>query len=171
MTGVIAAEKVDRILLALKTYKKLHSIAPDQVFTVPRQFKISEDDVDWPESVRGLALGQKVNEIRYGGTFSEYHQQFIDMGLDLTVTTDAEKVERIILALKTYKKLHNITPDQVFTVPVKFKISEDDVAWPESVRGLALGMTVSNMRHKGTFSEYCEKFIDTGLDLSVRRRF
>ena len=56
--------RYQRVYEALVKYKELYGD-----LLVPQPFTVPEDSDDWPEEVRGLRLGARVNAIRSQGTF------------------------------------------------------------------------------------------------------
>lgn len=56
--------RYQRVYDALVKYKELYGD-----LLVPQPFTVPEDSEDWPEEVRGLRLGARVNAIRSQGTF------------------------------------------------------------------------------------------------------
>lgn len=60
--------RYQRVYDALVKYKEIHGD-----LLVPQPFTVPEDDTDWPEEVRGLRLGARVNAIRSQGTFVKSH--------------------------------------------------------------------------------------------------
>jgi len=82
-----------RVYDALVVYKKLH----DDLL-VPQPFTVPEDGDEWPEEVRGLRLGARVNAIRSQGTFVKSNpsrkEELDDLGFIWEPPANAEGKKR-----------------------------------------------------------------------------
>lgn len=157
-----------RALAALETYKRLH-VKDGEKFSVPHDFAIPYDDSRWDPSLWGMHLGGVVDHIRSRGSFASFHDKFRSIGLLVDKGSLKEKVaERIVVALKAYKRNFNIKPGAEFTVTQSFSVPEDDNRWDRSLWGMNLGHIAWGIRNLNMYADHHEKFRDVGLRMDQK---
>ena len=124
------------IMMALLKYKELHGdLLIPQVFSVP-----TEEHHSWPKETQGMQLGAVVGRIR-SGYYNERKQELLDIGFTYSVrkkfTFDCFKI-----AVDCYRSTHG----EGSRVPLKFKIGQGDVLYPETVWGMPLGNLVQRVK-------------------------
>jgi len=143
--AVTEAKEWEIIMSAFHMYK-----AAFGDLKVPSRFVVPELQ-PWPAPTHNLKLGQKVAMIRSTGRYTVDHEerrrQLDELGFVWRVRNapfDSDGIEpaQIILALKTYKAVHDD-----MEVPPSFRVPNCD-PWPVETRGLPLGMKVAAMRTK-----------------------
>ena len=82
------------IIEALSIYKKVYNKREDKPFLVPRDFIVPSTE-PWPQHTWGLTLGMRVHGIRHKGYYSEYHEEFRSVGLNLNVQKYKKRNESI----------------------------------------------------------------------------
>jgi hypothetical protein len=154
----------ERIVGALEAYKRYMNIEPGKEFIVPAKFKVPHGDVHWDPLVWGLQLGYVVLNIRHYNHYPSHHDRFRAVGLRLDKgRTRAVVAERILAALKTYKRIMDIAPGKEFTVHKDFNVPCDDARWDAALWGMRLGVAAQNIRYGGHYQKYHEQFRAMGL--------
>lgn len=171
---------LDQLYEALQAYRKIVVMAPgfpqdSMRWGVSSSFVIPNVD-PWPELVRGLPLGQQVNNnlrerLNKKATLK---RAFIKLGLailqdpepatkgsnpvetETSYSTDSktsigasaieERFKVIITALRRYKELYGD-----LMVPQPFRIPDNSDEWPEETWGVRLGARVNAIRSQGSF--------------------
>ena len=134
------------LVLALEAYKGAHGD-----LRVPTRYTVPEEE-GFPESTRGLKLGQRVASIRATGRYvdDESRRSILDaMGFEWRLRRPsasqqaeivAEPFDVLVTALEVYQSEINSDP-----VPSTFVVPNAD-PWPPSCRGLPLGARVEALR-------------------------
>ena len=149
---------------ALSAYKQIvvekdsNGSEQEQFWSVPVNFYVP-DLAPWPETVRGLPLGQQLGNLkRRLAKNKEAKERFQQLGLtilqDKAATGESDqrqnandiRFQKVYTALKTYKEIYG---DLV--VPQPFAVPSDNDRWPEDTWGLRLGARVNAIRSQGTF--------------------
>ena len=73
------------VLTALRCYKAKYGH-----LNVPVKYKVPDDDKDFPEGIRGMALGITAAKIRSRGDYKEYRDQLDALGFEWVVWRDKE---------------------------------------------------------------------------------
>jgi hypothetical protein len=68
-------ETFEKVKVALMTYKSIHGN-----LLVKQKYEIASDDTNYPESVRGMKLGNIVHLIRNQDKYSEYRDELLALG-------------------------------------------------------------------------------------------
>lgn len=157
-TSTIPPEQVpmDQLYRALLAYREIivGRRAGGQSWSVPPTFYIPDLD-PWPETVRGLPLGQQLNNLkRRLSKNKELKDRFQSLGLDILEDKDTNsellsandiRFQNVYEALKTYKRIYgDLLVPQPYVVP---KTND----WPKETWGLRLGARVNAIRSQGTF--------------------
>ena len=140
-------ELFDQVYESLIVYKGIFGDV-----NVPSKFVVP-DEAPWPDSLRGLGLGQQVGAIRnkeklvFG--FSDREKKLNELGFDWEISTpraqfSKKRFEVIYEALKVYKELKgDLAVPQAFVVP-------ECEPWPTEAWNLKLGARVNSIRGQGT---------------------
>jgi hypothetical protein len=156
-------DRVRDILLALKTYKRVHGIPDGGQVMIPVSFVVPHDSPDWPQELWGLKLGSRTNCILHHGDYAQYRGEFDALGLTTKLGPIDDRAQRIILALKTYKSVNNIPENSSLAVPTNFVVPRDNADWPQELWGMRLGETARSILVEDTYSEYRQEFDRLGL--------
>jgi hypothetical protein len=138
-------EKRNKNLLALKTYKEIHTN-----LRVPHRFVVPIDDHRWPTNLHGMKLGIVVLNLRQRKR--SLSQSYLDaleaLGFDWGVSIDEHWIKNL-LAVATYEAIYGH-----MRVPESFVVPVDDELWPEETHGIKLGHVVQHFRlRKGSLSQ------------------
>jgi hypothetical protein len=122
------------VLETFKMYKKIYGH-----LDIKKDFVVQPNDNRWPSSMIGYPLGM----LRYSimsGNYKSIHSELDKIGF---IWRYAEvRYEKILLALKIYKKLYgNLYIKVSFVVP-------NDNNWPKELHGFKLGRLCDNIRFK-----------------------
>ena len=95
-----------------------------------------------------MALGRTVDRMRSQGDFvkgrPEREEQLEELGW-VSSELDYRWEQKVLPSLRMYSQLHgHLRVPRDFTVP-------SEAPWPEEAWGMALGVTVNNMRSGGNF--------------------
>jgi hypothetical protein len=133
---------------AMKVYKTLYgNLRVASKYEVP-------DEPGWPRYCRSVKLGVRVAAIRSAGRYVKDHpkrkQDLDDLGFEWRLRDSSNKhpvvddlFEQVYEALVCYKR----EVDEELNVPTDFIVPSSD-PWPESTRGLTLGVHVQSVRAK-----------------------
>jgi hypothetical protein len=102
-------DRAQQLMLAIKTYKLVNCISEGSPVAIPIKFVVPHDSSDWPQELWGLKLGEKACNILHG-YYAEYQDEFDALGLTAKLGPTDLRAQRIIQAVKTYKRVHAI-PD------------------------------------------------------------
>ncbi|KAF0722167.1 hypothetical protein Ae201684P_020043 [Aphanomyces euteiches] len=146
---------------ALCTFKTLYGHVE-----VPSNFQVPDNNPEWPVHLWAMKLGSKVHSVRSGKLkVTLERKQELDA---MEFLWDAEELhrERILLALKTYKEIHND-----LYVPKLFVVPTGDPAWPSDVAGMKLGYVGSNLRERrdSTSDKFKKQLDSLGFTWSGKR--
>jgi hypothetical protein len=156
-------DRVRDILLALKTYKRVHGIPDGSQVMIPVSFVVPHDSPDWPQELWGLKLGSRTNCILHHGDYAQYRGEFDALGLTIKLGPIDDRAQRIMLALKTFKSVNNIPENSSLAVPTNFVVPRDNADWPQELWGMRLGETARSILVEDTYSEYRQEFDRLGL--------
>jgi hypothetical protein len=154
-------DRAQQLMLAIKTYKLVYRISEGSPVAIPLSFVVPHDSPDWPQELWGLKLGEKVDNILQGH-YAEYQDEFDALGLTAKFGPVDDRAQRIIQAVKTYKRVHGIPDGGKVVIPVSFVVPHDSIEWPQELWGLKLGMKTSDIHH-GRYAEYRDEFDALGL--------
>ena len=140
--------RIDYVCLpALDMYKEIHKdlrVPVGDKYVVP-------DKQPWPEHLWGMKLGRQVARWR---TFKETLPLYVLEALndrDFIWDVPEKDFERLVLALKIYKKLKG-----TFLIPKSFRVPELE-EWPTDLHGIPLGETICTLRaHRGIETNHDE---------------
>lgn len=133
---------------AMKVYKAVYgNLRVASKYEVP-------DEPGWPRYCRSVKLGVRVAAIRSAGRYVKDHpkrkQDLDDLGFEWRLRDSSNKhpvvddlFEQVYEALVCYKR----EVDEELNVPTDFIVPSSD-PWPESTRGLTLGIHVQSVRAK-----------------------
>jgi hypothetical protein len=155
--------RAQRIILAVKTYKHVHGIPGGSKVAVPLAFVVPHDSSVWPQELWGMKLGDIVCRILGKECFREYWGEFQRLGLSRKHGSLEERARQFLLAMETYRRVHNIPPGRQVFVPEKFVVPHNSLDWPQELWGLKLGEKITNYRHSNTFPKHTEQFRALGL--------
>jgi hypothetical protein len=136
---------------------------------IPLDFIVPTDDKKWSKKYHGFKLGALVKQIRADvqreiGAFNKDDiQKLVELGFPLSHHVANEK--GVVLAFKTFKEKFghlNVVSGGVNM----FKIDKNDLSWPQETRGIALGKTLTDIRHKNCHKAIHKDLIELGVDLS-----
>ena len=144
----LADVSFDQIYDALVTYRKEFDVKGP--LTIPKQFIVPEAD-PWPDSTRGLPLGDSVEKLRTKSFLkknpgAEEKLAQIGFQFDTKVAANDIRFQNVYNGLKRYKEIYGN-----LLVPQPFEIPSDSDEWPEETWGLRLGARVNAIRSQGTF--------------------
>ncbi|KAL3660833.1 hypothetical protein V7S43_014235 [Phytophthora oleae] len=148
-------------------YKWDHSIMPAlrryyEVYghsDVPRHFHIKPGDSKWHETLWGLNLGYRVNDIRNRGDFKAHVEKDREALMRINFCLESTIADRdwdtlVLPSLRVYwLEFGHCDVPQSFEVP-------DCPPWPKVSAGLRLGYIVKNMRRKKTYAKQSARDAD-----------
>jgi len=145
---------------ALETYKKLHGDC-----YVPSRYD-NREDTNYPEEMRGRALGNIVDSIRSNNHYKAHREELLAMGFDYKKRV--REFQEVKVALLAYKEIYGD-----LLVPKEYIIPINDTKYPENVRGMKLGSTVSSIRNANWYKEHKQALLAMGFDYDkqVLRKF
>lgn len=150
------------VLEALVVFREEHGhLSVPANFLVPRQ-------APWPKSCWGMKLGSRVSSIRARNDHLRLHPErwFQLDAMGFSFAPSEYSWTRFIAALTHFKQLNGH-----LMVPASYLVEFGDPAWPESLFGMELGATVSNVRAKGTFlknqPDRRQELLDLGFVFNV----
>ena len=146
----------DRIRRALLVYKEIY----DNLL-VPNEYIVPANDTRYPEEVREMRLGSAVCSIRNNNHYKEHKEELIDMGFDYN--SQVREFEEVEAALLIYKQIYGN-----LLVPREFIVPTNDTRYPEKVRGMRLGKTVSSIRSYACYKDHKEELLAMGFDFKKR---
>jgi hypothetical protein len=126
---------------------------------VGKFFRVPKDDLSWPEDVRGLALGQKLNIIKNKNNFQRIKPSLAELGFN--VEPDI-KYEDMRDALIKYNELEGHAQ-----VPCDFCVPLGDNRYPEHTRGLHLGFAVHSAQVNGCYGQHHEELKQLGVNFKI----
>lgn len=167
--GSTSIVTVQQVWQACKAYKEL--IQPVGPLAIPSNFVVPNAD-PWPETVRGLPLGQQVaalqdqleDDVAWQERFAAIGYYVVDPAathpgsgnaaspFDTSITgskrkpsASEQRFQKVYSALATYKNIYgDLLVPQPFVVP-------EETVWPQETWGLRLGARVNAIRSQGTF--------------------
>ena len=150
-------ERWRRLKCALLTYRLQYND-----LNVPSRFVIPNSR-DWAEDLWGMKLGSTVSRIRNRGDYSTYRGELQEMGFSFDSQRTVHGWEKVSRALLTYQSLH-----EDLLVPRDFVIPNGR-DWAEDLWDMRLGVTVSNIRNGGDYSEYRAELEEMGFSFDSQR--
>ena len=131
---ITSKERTQMALDAFRTYKKIYGN-----LDIKANFVVQPFDNQWPSSMIGYPLGTVKFSVMKGN-YKSIHSELDQMGF---IWRHAEaRYEKILLALRTYKKLYgNLYIKTSYVVP-------NDKKWPKQLHNYKLGKHVENIRFK-----------------------
>lgn len=139
---------------ALLAYKEKHG----DVF-VSKDYIIPKDDEAYPAAMRGVNLGEVVNNLRNHNSYPEYKSLLIDIGFIYEPMKSVE-FHRIYSALERYKTVYGNVQ-----VPNNYVIMEQNKLFDEELWGIKLGRIVKGIRLSGHYAEYRSYLAQLGLKI------
>ncbi|KDO28130.1 hypothetical protein SPRG_20289 [Saprolegnia parasitica CBS 223.65] len=122
-------------VLALRTYKALHGD-----LCVPQDFRVPNNDANWPRDLWDMRLGLVVRTIRQRiAPNSDRHAQLSQLGFVWNAFDMTWELK--LTAMAAYQQKHGN-----LLVTYAFKVPRDDPSWPPETWGLTLGHAVHNIR-------------------------
>ena len=155
----------------MERYKGLYvSHGSQDRWTVPGKFVVPSNTTSWPQSMWGMKLGRTVQSIRLGISHKSHRQELESLGFDFTVR-NTSTWEQTYAALQRYKDLH-VSPDSQdnWSIPFKFVVPPNTTSWPQSMWGMKLGWTASEIRIGATRKSHRNELESLGFDFTVRGR-
>jgi len=128
---------------------------------VPYEYKIAEDDIRYPEQMRGRALGNIVHMIRTSNHYKEHKEELLAIGFNYQLQVG--RFEEVKAALLIYKQIYGN-----LLVPREFVVPTYDTRYLEEVRGMRLGKTVSSIRSYACYKDHKEELLAMGFDFKKR---
>jgi hypothetical protein len=155
------------VVQCLHIYQSIHGD-----LLVPQAYRIGGSDKRYPKDMRGKPLGQVVSKIRSKGLYKEHQEELLTMGFEFFPLQT--RCEKIYAAIKQYIHVNQLTildqnitrtgeKTQILSIPSKFVIPYNDASYDPSFWGLNIGTIVSDIRNKGTFAHYREKWMELGI--------
>jgi hypothetical protein len=152
---------LDRIVLALETFKLVNRMPMGANFSVPQSFVVPCDTLEWPEFLWDMKLGIIAKNLIAGvGYPSNYSTRCRLLGL---MCTTEVKVQNIITAIQVFKKVNDIPTDGRVIIPYAFVVPKKSSEWPHHLWGMKLGFIINNVLNNGSFGAYRDLFQSVGL--------
>jgi hypothetical protein len=126
---------------------------------VGKFFRVPKDDLNWPEDVCGLALGQKLGTIKNMNSFKRIKPALAELGFN--VEPDI-KYEDMRDALLKYKELEGHAQ-----MPCDFRVPRVDNRYPEHTRGLHLGFAVHSAQVNGCYEQHHDELKQLGVNFKI----
>jgi hypothetical protein len=156
-------DRAQRIIQAVKTYKRVHGIPDGGKVVIPVSFVVPHDSIEWPQELWGLKLGDIARNILGRECFREYWGEFQMLGLSRKLGSLEERARQFLWAVETYRKVRRIPPDRQVFVPYYYIVPHGSPDWPQELWGVKLGEKIKNYHHGNTFPDYTEQFRALGL--------
>jgi hypothetical protein len=160
-------DRARRLVLAVKTYKKVHNLSENDAVAIPQVFVVPRDSSDWPQALWGMKLGAAVAQLLCKNLFSNYRDEFARLGLTARYGSYDAMAQRLFTAIKTYKKVYDIPHDRSVFIPEKFVVPRDSPDWPQELWGMKLGRTVAGVRHRGNYKDYHYELTCLGVTVGL----
>jgi hypothetical protein len=152
-----ANDGYDILKAALQAFKDIYGD-----LNVPSQYVVP-NKLKWPRLLWGMRLGDSVDSVRGGFSFTNRKSDLIGMGFDYN-SRERYGYDVTKRALEIYKSLYgNMLVDNNFIVP------SNSVIWSESMWGMELGRTVFNIRTGYSFRDKKEELQNLGFNFSRRQ--
>ena len=145
-----------QIRIALLAYKNFHGdlLVPHDYIT----------DERYPEEVRGMKLGNVVNDIRCARSYEDHKEELLAMGFDFN--KQKGDVSVLMEALLAYKHIFGN-----WNIPRSFMILQDDKRFPESVRRnekYNLGRILQKIRCLDNYTRLRKEFLEMGIEFTFQ---
>jgi hypothetical protein len=131
---------------------------------VPSRFVVPDDDIRWPEEMRGMKLGKVVTNIRCGKCYVDKRTDLVSVGFDFNRQEIGYGYEANKAALLKYKDKYG---DML--VPCKFVVPNDDITWPKVIWGMKLGFAVDHIRRGNTYADNREDLKSIGFNFNLQK--
>jgi hypothetical protein len=131
-------------------------------YEVPRTYVVAADDAAYAVPVRGMKLGQIVQDIIHTELYAEHRGELEAMRVPLTPRKEL-KVDRICEAVRCYRREYG----EKKRIPYSYKVPEESSSYPRELWGLALGRAVFRICKCGGYSDYRDRFEAVGLNIET----
>eukprot|EP01033_Poteriospumella_lacustris_P023361 gene23361-biopygen8384 len=131
-------------------------------YEVPQTYVVAADDAAYAEPVRGMKLGQIVNNIIHDERYAEHRGELEAMGVPLKPRKEL-MADRICEAVRCYRREYG----EKKRIPQRYKVPEESSSYPRELWGLALGRAVYNICKRGGYVDYRDRFEAVGLDIET----
>jgi len=145
-----------QVRMALLAYKELHGD-----LQVPSDYVPAER---YPEEVRGMELGNAVNNVRNNRYYEDHKEELLAMGFDFN--KQVGDVSVLMEALLAYKRIFGN-----LNIPNSFVILKDDKRFPESVRRnekYNLGRILQKIRCLDNYTRLRKEFLEMGIEFTFQ---
>lgn len=126
---------------------------------VPFRFIVPDKSEKWAENKWGLELGDVVRKIRCGEFLQNKRDELCAIGFVFESQRRGYSYELVKSALIIYKDVYSY-----MLIPKDFCIPENSTIWPEKLWGMKLGLTASDIKNKGYFTEKKQELISLGFE-------
>ena len=126
---------------------------------VPFRFIVPDKSEKWAQNKWGMELGDVVRKIRCGELLQDKREELSAIGFVFESQRRGYSYESVKSALIIYKKVYNY-----MLIPKDFSIPENNTIWPEELWGMKLGVTASDIKNKGYFTEKKQELISIGFE-------
>jgi len=166
MTFSVRHKSVNKFLSAFSKYKEIYGNDD-----VPKTYLIPQDDVRYPEEVRGMRLGKYIELIKTGHIYNQERKRLQAAGIRIITELNQIASQRqrtgnnfasIKQALLKYQELHG-----GMLIPYDYNIHFNDTRYPPLIWGMNLGIVVHKMRNLGYYSEYKDELEAIGFDYDL----
>jgi hypothetical protein len=122
---------------------------------------IVPDEKEWPEDLRGMALGYIAARIRNARSYAPKHEALRSIGFNFGKLRRRYGWDIIRQCLVIYKEINGH-----LRVPVKFIVPEhdSDTRWPAHLGGVSLGAAVSQIRERNDYGKHRAELEELGFD-------
>eukprot|EP01037_Dinobryon_pediforme_P019260 gene19260-19652_t len=131
-------------------------------YEVPRTYVVAADDAAYAVPVRGMKLGQIVQDIIHDERYAEHRGELEAMGVPLKPRREL-MVDRICEAVRCYRREYG----EMKRIPLTYKVPEESSSYPRELWGLALGRAVYNICKCGGYADYRDRFEAVGLNIEA----
>lgn len=130
-------------------------------FNVPSSYTIPVDDRDYPEKMRGAKLGAIIENIIHLNYRAKHHKELIKMGVSLVPRLES-RLKLYHDAIEYYKNHYGALD----SVPRSFVVPKNSDVFPFQFWGLPLGIILYNIKRRGYYKSYRQKWLDMGIPLN-----
>lgn len=148
----------DLVKKAMLRYKELYgNMLITSVYVVP-------DTNDWPIPMRGMKLGNIVNNVRRGSSYADKRQDLLEIGFDFE-SQHKYGYDLVKRGLLRYKEINGH-----INVPARFQIPDNHIEWPSELWNIKLGTVVHDIR-RGSYADKKEELLQLGFVYVLRKKF
>jgi hypothetical protein len=126
---------------------------------VPFRFIVPDKSEKWASNTWGMELGDVVRKIRCGEFLKDKREELGAIGFVFESQKVGYSYEFVKSALTIYKEVYNY-----MLIPKDFCIPENSTLWPEEFWGMELGLTASDIKNRGYFTEKKQELISMGFE-------